>query len=73
MATRSLEEEVGLREGECLKRLLSRTAGYMECDDITEYSILDAFGNQVGRVAETEHTDIKAPFAQSRKVDIYRS
>ncbi|MBZ2207126.1 hypothetical protein [Massilia soli] len=60
-AEQTVEDAVGLRPGELLERLSNRTTGFMGCDDITEYAILDGKGNQNGTAVLTEHTDVKAP------------
>jgi hypothetical protein len=72
VAEKTLQEEAGLHEGERLERLASRTTGYMGCDDVTEYTILNEDGKSVGTVRVTEHTNVKPPFHESRTVVPHR-
>lgn len=53
MIEKGLEEESKLRDGEVLNQLSTRGAGYMQCEDITEYEILDAKGNRIERMTLT--------------------
>jgi len=68
----SVEEGMGLRPGERLERIESRSSGYMACDDITEYVVRDGKGHQIGTATLTEHTDVKAPHQESRFVVFHR-
>ena len=52
-AEQTVEDAVGLRPGERLERLSNRTTGFMGCDDITEYAILDGKGNPNGTAVLT--------------------
>jgi hypothetical protein len=72
-AEQSVEDAVGLRPGERFERISSRTTGFLGCDDITEYKILDGLGNRIGTAVLTEHTDVKAPHHESRSVEYHRS
>lgn len=71
-AEQTVEDAVGLRPGERLERLSNRTTGFMGCDDITEYAILDGKGNSIGTAVLTEHTAVKAPHHESRSVVYHR-
>lgn len=71
-AAQSVEDAIGLGTGERLERSSSRTTGFMGCDDITEYVIVDGSGNRVGTAVLTEHTDVKAPHHESRSVEYDR-
>jgi hypothetical protein len=72
-AEQSIEDGIGLRPGERLEETGSRSAGFMACDDITEYIIRDGQGHQVGTATLTEHTDVKAPHHESRFVMVFRN
>lgn len=72
MTSKTLEEEVGLREGEQLKQTSHRISGHQGCDDIYEYDILGHAGNKVGTATVVEHMSTTAPFQSSRRVQTYR-
>lgn len=65
----TLDEEVGLIDGQQLVFKKSSMSGFMGNIDIDEYDIIDETGRRVGGVRVTVHTDVKAPFRESRKVE----
>jgi hypothetical protein len=64
----SLEDELGLREGEKLVNHRSRLGGFMQNEDIDEYDIIEADGRLIASVKITLHSDVKAPFKTTRSV-----
>lgn len=55
----SLTEQLDLKNGETLRRESSRETGPLGNIDITNYSVLDAHGDVVGKVEYTEDMAIK--------------
>ncbi len=55
----SLTEQLDLKNGETLRRESSRETGPLANIDITNYSVLDAHGDVVGKVEYTEDMAIK--------------
>jgi hypothetical protein len=64
-----LDKEVGLEEGQRLVHKKYSASGFMANVDIDEYDIMDSTGRRIGGVRVTVHTDVKAPFRESRKVE----
>ena len=64
-----LDKEVGLEEGQRLVHKKYSASGFMANVDIDEYDILDSTGRRIAGVRVTVHTDVKAPFRESRKVE----
>lgn len=53
------QSKVILKEGELLKHVSSRTKGFMEEEDIDEYSIQAADGSKTGSVTVNDHTAVR--------------
>lgn len=64
-----LSKEVGLEDGQRLVHKKYSASGFMANVDIDEYDILDGADRRIGGVRVTVHTDVKAPFKESRKVE----
>lgn len=64
-----LSEETGLQDGQRLVHKKYSASGFMANVDIDEYDILDSEDRTIGSVRVTVHTDVKAPFNESRKVE----
>ncbi|MEZ8316804.1 hypothetical protein [Vibrio splendidus] len=54
-----MKTRIKLNDGEVLKRISSRTKGFMGETDITDYQIIDSDGNTVGTVVYTDHTAVR--------------
>ncbi|MEK0269873.1 hypothetical protein WM008_09430 [Vibrio vulnificus] len=54
-----MKTRIKLSNGEMLKRISSRTKGFMGETDITDYQIIGSEGNVVGSVVYTDHTAIR--------------
>ena len=54
-----IDEKLKLAQGESLRKEGSHAKGFMGETEVTNYSILDAFGNVVGSVEHIEHTAVR--------------
>lgn len=53
------EEKLILGEGETLKHLGSKTAGFMGETDVDKYAVVRSDGTEVGSVKVEDHTAVK--------------
>ncbi|GIZ10998.1 hypothetical protein [Pseudomonas sp. NCCP-436] len=63
-----MKSRLKLKDGEELKRISSRTKGFMEETDIIEYHIVNSAGEVVGTVTHTDHTAVRG-FKRTQTVE----
>lgn len=63
-----MKSKLILNDGESLKKISSRTKGFMDETDIVEYQVMNQAGEVVGTVIYTDHTAVRG-FKRTRTVD----
>ena len=53
-----MRDKLKLADDDTLRFESSRSKGFLEETDVTDYSIIDVMGNVVGTVEYTEHTKV---------------
>ena len=54
-----METKIKLNAGETLREDSTRSEGFLEETDVTEYSVIDQNGNVVGHVTHNVHTAVR--------------